>query len=622
MRSRSPGWLLVVGGALASGGCTGEATHGAVDAGSPEASVAATADAGGAAPEAASFGDARADVPEPVGPWPLGDFSLGPWPSAYAVLLRSIRSSAAALDTGKDYRQSAAQGYLLQAVAALLATARGNPLPGGEAERDMLVQIALGEIDELVLASHQVTGVGPAFGLPTDFDAFGDGSVTPAFTPFSWNSGMVALGIANLLTYLGQSGARHADVAPRAAAARAFLKAMLDVWTPSYTSFVEEGQTLGFFWYSTLPIDAKAVHNTSALIAMASEVYTQNTGEQAYSRRAMACAALLRKRAKLGSNGGLWWNYADDGYEPAPPRTRRAEDISHAAITQAFAAFAGVRRWWPAADIAAVSTTLLSTVWSGNPARMHGQIDGSSTGVTEWDATSAAATSFAVLADAPDGRPELFDFARSALVSSYFSPYERPLVNATVDATRSLALAKLFQHRPVPFRPTSSHSDSAYRTVAGPSDDVLPSRPGGLRFDALEWTAPAPVETAALTLVARTARGPGEGASVLVDLESGESRRVVLSLTYRAETDGEVRQWDGASYVTLAPLPSTTDKNGVVRWFRTSFLLDRARFDAQPSVPGTNVRLQLTGRPAVHLLEGTPIFKRTDGIPQPPMGPP
>ena len=50
------------------------------------------------------------------------------------------------------------------------------------------------EIAELEASSGRTRGGGPAFGLPDAWDAFGDGSVNPAFTAYTWQSGMVALG--------------------------------------------------------------------------------------------------------------------------------------------------------------------------------------------------------------------------------------------------------------------------------------------------------------------------------------------------------------------------------------------------------------------------------------------
>src|SRR5690606_25581016 len=59
---------------------------------------------------AASEAPAPSDSPPPS---PVDDFSLGPYPSARDILLRSLRANAARLDTSKSYTDSAAQGYIL-----------------------------------------------------------------------------------------------------------------------------------------------------------------------------------------------------------------------------------------------------------------------------------------------------------------------------------------------------------------------------------------------------------------------------------------------------------------------------------------------------------------------------
>ncbi len=351
------------------------------------------------------------------------------------------------------------------------------------------------------------------------------------------------------------------------------------------------------FWYSTEPADAKAVHNTSALIAMASRLHFEATGDASFAGRPEACARLLRKRATTTPAGGYTWNYVDDGW---PIDQRAPEDVSHALVTLQFIRFAHARGWWSDADMAKIVKTLRLQMWSGNPARLRGRVDGSSGGESEWSWSRAAVIGYAVHGDAPGGDPVAFELARSLLVSSYMTPYERPLMGATVDSARALAIARLFEHRP------SSHDpDSRWLMVAGPDDDALPQVAGGVRFYTVDWGAPAELEIGALTLPARSASEIN--ANFLVDLEGGDERPVVVSLTYAATSAGVVQEWDGAEYHPLAPLPATLDQDGQLRWMRTSFLLDPAiRHDYQEGVVGTNVLLQTTSRIDVNRIEATP----------------
>ena len=109
---------------------------------------------------------------------------------------------------------------------------------------------------------------------------------------------------------------------------------------PGYLSDIRAGrptglnplgsETGGYFWYSDQTADAIAVHNTSALIAMASDIYGELVGDSSYQLRAASCARLLHARLEVTPSGGYTWNYADDGY---PESLRRPEDVSHALVT-------------------------------------------------------------------------------------------------------------------------------------------------------------------------------------------------------------------------------------------------------------------------------------------------
>ncbi len=590
----SSGSSADVTGASTSGTSTDPGTSSG-SAGSSATTGTSTGESTGAS-TGASTGGSSTTGDQPL--QDLEDMSLGPYPSALTMLLDSIEENAASLNTAEQFSHSAGQGYVLQANAALLQAAWGHALPGGEATRDALVEIALTEIEELMSAADLVVGGGPAFGLEKAWDAFGDGSTNPAFTAYSWQSGMVALGIAETLAYVDRSEGRHDDQAARIEAARVFLGEMLLLWNTHYTEFEEDGQTLAYFWYSTEPADAKAVHNTSALVAMASQLHYEATGDPSFADRPERCARLLRKRATTTGKGGLSWHYVDDGW---PVDKRVPEDVSHALVTLQFIRFAAERGWWSPDEMAKIASTLRAQIWSGNPARLHGRVDGSSGGASEWNWTRAAMIGFAVHGDALGGDPLAFDLARSLLVSSYLTPFDRPLEGATVDSVRSLAIGRLFEHRPESHAP-----DSRWSMVAGAGDDALPEMPGGVRFYTVDWGDATELTVASLSLPARSATSAN--ANFLVDLEEGDERPVIVSLTYAATEAGVVQEWNGENYQVLTSLPATLDEEGTVRWMRQSLLLDPAiRFDYQGGVVGTNVLLQVSAKIDLHRIEATPF---------------
>lgn len=541
----------------------------------------------------------RSPIGEKFAVVPMPDLTLGPYPSALEILLKSIRVNASTHDTRASYAQSTAQGYQLQAIATLLAAAAPYALPGGETARDELVAIAVGEVEELMGAAHRTLDGGPAFGLDSAWDAFGDGSTNPAFTAYAWQSGMVALGIAELLHYLHHSGDRHLTRAGDVARMRAFLDDMLCVWDARYTSFVEGGERLGYFWYSTSLADAKAVHNTSANLAIATQLFEDIGGTPCTTGRAREVAALLRRRLINTTGGGYRWNYVDDGY---PANRRSSEDISHALSTLRLMRFARDRGWWSDAHMAAVAVTLTRQIWNGHPARLNGRVDGSTLGADDWSYSRGAPVGLAVHGDAPGGNPLVFELARSALVSSYMTRFGRPLSGAVVDPVRALAIATLLAHRPA-----GLPGGTMWSVVAGPGDDAPPTGPG-VRFYVADWAPPAAVrDDAGLSLVARTATAPSE--NILIDVEPAERRPVMVSITYRATADGQIEQWDGSAYRAIAPLPASRSDDNRVYWMRTSFVLDPSRYFDYEGHAGKNLLLQITQRVDLHRIEATPMSR-------------
>jgi hypothetical protein len=584
---------VLVGGACGDDGTPGESAGETTTAAATSAtSAVSTGDATGGADTTggdAATGDTfdtddsgGSDTGSPETPPPFPDLSLGPYSSLLTIAIDSIAANADALDTSTNYDHSAGQGYLLQAVGELLWAARDYDLP----QRDALIATALGEIVQLQAADDLIVGGGPGFGLPDAWDAFSDGSTNPAFTGYTWQSGMVALGVAKVARVLVDLD--H----PEATATRDYAATLIARWDAHYTE-VTDG---GYWWYSTQPSDAIAVHNTSALVAMASQVVVDAGGDPALGDRPLQVADLLWARMSGNPTVGYTWNYADDGY---PVALRRAEDVSHALVTLQLMREARAQDWWSDSQMQGVAHTLLDTMWTGNPARLHGFVDGSDGGDNEWSWTRAAVIGYAAHGDAPGGDPEVFDAARSILLSSYLSRYERPLQGATVDSARTLAVALLLAHRPAAFA-----AGSEWEMAAGPGDDALPAVAGGVRFYTVDWGAPG-AHAAGMQLPARTATAAN--ANLLVDLHDTDAGRVVVSLTYAAATPGTVGQWDGEVYEPRAALPATLDDEGTVRWMRTTFELDSTvYFDYQAAVVGTNVLLRLsTPDIMVHRIEAT-----------------
>lgn len=519
---------------------------------------------------------------ESLGPYP--DLALGPYPSLLTMATDSMISNAESLDTSTTYSHSAGQGYLLQAIGELLWDARNHELD----RRDELIDAALGEIAELEASADQVLGGGPGFGLDEAWDAFGDGSTNPAFTAYTWQSGMVALGVAKIARVLVD--ARH----PQAAAVLDFGVGLVERWDEHFTE-VTDG---GYWWYSAEPSDAIATHNTSALIAMASQILSESGADAGLDERPPLAADLLWARMSGNPTAGYSWNYADDGY---PVAQRRPEDVSHALVTLQLMREAGERGWWGDSQLQGVAATLTQNMWSGHPARLHGFVDGSAAaGTSEWSWSRAAVIGYAAHGDAPGGSPAVFEYGRSLLFSSYLSRFERAFQGSTIDSARTLAVALFLSHRPDGFE-----DGSAWEMVAGPGDDAVPDQAGGVRFYTVDWAAPADAAYG-ITLPGRAATAAN--ANFLVDLEDDFAGEVAVSITYSAATAGDVAQWDGAAYQTLGSAAATLDEDGTRRWMRTTFTLDSDRFDYQDGVVGTNVLLRASSDTiAIHRIEATPF---------------
>lgn len=524
---------------------------------------------------------------------PFADFSIGPYPSALSIYQRSVPAVASANNANNNYSDCERQGYLLQSIGTLLMATKDLDFIPGDINRATLMDIAFEEIFELMASPSAVSDGGPAFGRNRD------DSYNPPLTSYAWQSGLVALGIAQFLQYLHET-----DQYTRAEEIEIFLRRLLRYWDDKYEPSIFMGEELGYYWNSA--VDNMPVHNTSALLAMASQIYSEITGDAVLSQRPLAFARFFQTNLELTSQGGYKWKRA---VNPAPLNIQIPEDISHALNTLQFLRFCSERGWYSRIDNERVARTILNQMWSENPARMNPRVDGSSAIGDNEDKkrafSSAAMIGLAVHADATGGKPEIFDYARSVFVSSYLTHFGKPIDAASVDAIRCLGLAQLLAHRPFAYQP-----DSRWSIVAGDSgDQAAPTDAGGgVRFDT-HWSSPGPVTSDQEPyLVGRTTTAPTDSSSIVIDLQEYESRRVVVSVTYLANADGAVQQWDGTAYRHVSSLPTTkTDTNKLV-WMRTSFVIDPTRyFDYQPGVAGKNISLRFTKVVSLHRIEATPI---------------
>ncbi len=597
--NRHPAWLLAAAACVAA--CSAEMGDPAPDG-----------DGGGDDP--GGGGGGKDDRPGDHAP--LADFALGPYPSAHDLLLTSLEHYAERFDPTAHYEDVLGSAYVLQAAARFLAAARDADLPGGEEERRHLVEIALGEADQLAAVGDHVVQGAPGWGTSSPFDAFQDGSVNPPFTNYAWQTGMVVRGLMDLADVLAGEEERLPELAARRSELVVLAREVFDSWhAAGYQPLADDGNAWGYYGYSLAPADAKPVWNTGALLASAETMLGELTGDPAFDERPAASFAFFRDGG--AARGALTyqpdadayvWRYGDIG-------SSSAEDISHGAVTLMWARFAFDRGELNALDAIRLQNTVADLIYRGNPARLAGTVSGSDAGYDPWRLSDAASIGIAVWGDALDsgdgGRIEIWELARSVLTSSNLTRNDVPIAAPmTANVYSALTIAHLFGHRPPELAP-----DSRWVMVAGdPAAQAPPTtNGGGVRFYTADWSEPAALDVPSLPgqsgVSIRRATAPD--ANLLVDLPSdGAKNGAVVSLTYRSAVDGAVQQWDGSSYRTIAPLPATlVPGRDQPVLFRTSFRLDRStRFDYEPGVPADNVLLQLTADAVeIHRIEATPL---------------
>jgi hypothetical protein len=579
---------------------------------SPAQTADATTDATNDATQDATPDGATDGGSDGSAPLVLADFQIGTYGSANALFL-SILDYGLKYDLAKDYTLLGGEAYEIQAAATFLRAGRGRDLPGGEAERLHVADTALKIAANAIAYDGLVKPIAdaPGWGRPDAWDAFSDNTQNPPFTNYAWDTGLtvralVDLGVAIL------ADPKLATYAAQAQSILASARTILDVWEKkgwSDLSAIQHSEW-GFYWYSLAldpqtmkPYDAIPVFNTTGLLSMAETVYGEWSNSSTWASRSKAAFGYLDASLLYAQTTDSYaWHYAGWNY----PHPQVFEDISHASQTEQWLRFGLERGFLSPMDAARIQRTLADVIYKGNPARLASAVDGTSD-ANDWTYTPPAAMGIAVWGDAvPNGRVELWELARDVYFSAQLEGNDRSQANPIVSAYDALTIANLFLHRPSALAP-----DSKWTMHAGdPNDNVAPQNAsGGVRFHPSDWSAPATFSDAALPNIpkpsVRTSTAPN--ANFFVDLPAASD--VLVSIVYRSATAGSVLQWDGAKYVTLAPLPATTvPQQTVPVFFRTTFRLDKSTFDYQPQVPGTNVLLEVTPSAiAIATIEATPL---------------
>jgi hypothetical protein len=100
----------------------------------------------------------------------------------------------------------------------------------------------------------------PGWGFPYAWDAFGDGTLTPAYTPYTIDTAFVLLGLLDALNIQAfWADAERLEILN-------VVKKVCVQWSEDTWSDTAKG---GFFWYSRLLLDAHFVTNVSAMFAAA-----------------------------------------------------------------------------------------------------------------------------------------------------------------------------------------------------------------------------------------------------------------------------------------------------------------------------------------------------------------
>ncbi len=301
----------------------------------------------------------------------------------------------------------------------------------------------------------------------------------------------------------------------------------------------------------------------------------------------------------------------------------RSEDASHLAPDVDFMETAILGGFWPTPSAATLlSGTVLDRVWSGNPARPHGYLDGRFASPwtqdprTDWTLAIGASLGVARAAHLAGADPQVFEAARALLYSGILS--RRGATPGSDVRTNVFGIApavELLVGRPEPFA-----AGSRWDTPAGPEDAWAE----GIRFDPdgdptrlVSWPSHEGTLPALPWLV--PARGPlgTDTMHLRLDLPPGPAARLSLAVTWwGGPATLEARTREG--WLVLGDLPETLDgyQEGSEerRWWRTPFELRPDQLhDEAPEEPGITMqlRIRLYGDPegfAVHRLEATPLF--------------
>jgi len=493
---------------------------------------------------------------------------LGPHENGTALLIRSLRYSLPNdFERHGSYRP-AAQGYALRALAWILE--KGESIPDIGAARKELVENGLSRLRHLESIQDRVVGGGPAFGYVKEFDAFGDGSVNPAFTAYTFQSGTVLWGATHFVGYL----ADHPEHQPENY--REFEEMVgrwIAYWESSYTEFEESGRRLGYFWYSDSRNDAaKAVHNTSALIAMAADRWRQVRPDDPVAQRmgARADACLRYYVSRLRPFGedkkGLVWNYYDDGVDP---KRRVVEDVSHALMSTHFIRQMTDQGLFDSRLSTKVRHQFVEVVWKGGgPATLPLRMDPKEAlrlpVAKRRTYTRDSFLTYAALINVPAPSILTWELAASIFFSSYLSESVVNPKHGIVDEVRCLGLANLItdQRGSVVAWEASGHGSDQMKFVQYQDDDweFVEGFEAGYSLNAIRAEV-------------------GASMTLRLDDDNLRGKKRVISVIWASLEDGQIMLEDRSTIL----LPATSSKDKELRWHRTSFAIPAAKPSAKLS---------------------------------------
>lgn len=166
----------------------------------------------------------------------------------------------------------------------------------------------------------------PGWGFPYAWDAFGDGTLTPAYTPYTIDTAFVLLGLLDALKI--QSFWTDAE---RLEILNVIRKVCVQ-WSEDTWSDTAEG---GFFWYSRSVFDAHFVTNVSAMFSAAlwraitehRDVFSDSEYQFIQTRVNKAMAEIVSQ--VIWRNDAPYWNYLASPSSFKQDKPNEPNDLLH-----------------------------------------------------------------------------------------------------------------------------------------------------------------------------------------------------------------------------------------------------------------------------------------------------